>query len=157
MQTINIEEVTEFIRSQGPNSKIYLGGDSERFKLNGEFWADYMLVIVVHIDGKHGCKVFGEVQRERDFDKKKNKPRMRLMTEVMKIAELYLKLGDILEDREVEIHLDINADEKYGSSCVVSEAIGYIKGMCGVVPFVKPVSFVASHCADRFKTLRAAA
>ena len=81
---------------------------------------------------------------------------MRLMNEVMKIADLYLKLADVLEDRDVEIHLDINKDEKYGSSCVVSEAIGYIKGMCNVVPFVKPDSFVASHCADRFKSLKVA-
>lgn len=156
MQTINIEEVKQFIENQGPNTKVYIGGDSERFRLNGQWFADYMLVIVVHIDGKHGCKVFGEVQRERDFDQKKNKPRMRLMTEVYKIAKLYLKLADVLEDVEVEVHLDINADEKYGSSCVVSEAIGYIKGVCNVVPFVKPQSFVASHCADRFKTLKAA-
>ena len=130
MQTINIDEVKEYINAQGPNTKIYVGGDSERFKLQGQWFADYMLVIVVHIDGKHGCKVFGEVQRERDYDQKKNKPRMRLMNEVMKIADLYLKLADVLEDRDVEIHLDINKDEKYGSSCVVSEAIGYIKGMC---------------------------
>lgn len=156
MQTINIDEVKQFIDAQGPNSKIYIGGDSERFKMNGEFFADYMLVVVVHIDGKHGCKVFGEVQRERDYDQKKNKPRMRLMTEVYKIAELYLKLADVLEDRDVQVHLDINSDEKYGSSCVVSEAIGYIKGVCNVVPFIKPDSFVASHCADRFKTLKVA-
>nr|QMP83012.1 MAG: hypothetical protein [Caudoviricetes sp.] len=156
MQTINIDEVKQFIDAQGPNTQIYIGGDSERFKMNGEFWADYMLVVVVHIDGKHGCKVFGEIQRERDYDQKKNKPRMRLMNEVYKIAELYLKLADVLEDRDVQVHLDINSDEKYGSSCVVSEAIGYIKGVCNVVPFIKPDSFVASHCADRFKTLKVA-
>lgn len=156
MQTINIDEVKQFIDARGPNSRIYIGGDSERFKMNGEFFADYMLVVVVHIDGKHGCKVFGEIQRERDYDQKKNKPRMRLMTEVYKIAELYLKLADVLEDRDVQVHLDINSDEKYGSSCVVSEAIGYIKGVCNVVPFIKPDSFVASHCADRFKTLKVA-
>ena len=74
----------------------------------------------------------------------------------MKVAELYLKLGDILEDREVEIHLDINPDEKHGSSCVISEAIGYIKGMCNVTPLVKPNSWAASHCADRFKELKIA-
>ena len=156
MQTINIDEVKQFIDAQGPNTKVYIGGDSERFRLKGQWYADYMLVVVVHIDGKHGCKVFGEIQRERDYDQKKNKPRMRLMNEVYKIAELYLKLADVLEDRDVEVHLDLNPDEKYGSSCVINEAIGYIKGMCNVVPFVKPDSFVASHCADRFKSLKAA-
>ena len=156
MQTINIQEVKDYIEKQGPNTKIYIGGDSERFRSNGVWFAEYYTVVIVHIDGKHGCKVFGEITKERDFDQKKNKPRMRLMNEVMKVADLYLKLGDILEERDVQIHLDINPNEKYGSSCVISEAIGYIKGMCNVTPLVKPNSWAASHCADRFKSLKVA-
>jgi predicted RNase H-related nuclease YkuK (DUF458 family) len=144
------------MESLSPQTKIYIGGDSERFKINGVWYADYATVIVVHIDGKHGCKVFGEITRERDFDQKKAKPRMRLMTEVYKIAELYLKLKDVLEDRDVEVHIDINPDEHYGSSCVISEAVGYIRGMCNVVPLVKPNAWAASTCADRLKSLKVA-
>jgi predicted RNase H-related nuclease YkuK (DUF458 family) len=33
----------------------------------------------------------------------------------------------------------------------VNEAVGYIKGMCNVVPFVKPQAFAASYAADRLK------
>ena len=102
MSTINIDEVREYIEKQGPNTRIYIGGDSERFKVKGEWMAEYYTVLIVHIDGKHGCKVFGEISRERDYDQKKSRPRMRLMNEVMKVAELYLKLGDILEDRSEE-------------------------------------------------------
>jgi hypothetical protein len=152
---IDIDQVRQFIEKQSESTKVYIGGDSERFQINGQWYADYTLAIVVHIDGKHGCKIFGEVHRERDWDQKRNKPRMRLMTEVMKIAELYLKLDDILEDRYVEIHLDINSNEMYGSSCVINEAIGYIKGMCNVVPVVKPDAFAASYCADRLKAILA--
>ena len=154
--TINIKEVQTYIESLSPQTKIYIGGDSERFKINGVWYADYATVIVVHIDGKHGCKVFGEIARERDFDQKKAKPRMRLMTEVYKIAELYLKLKDVLEDRDVEVYIDINPDEHYGSSCVISEAVGYIRGMCNVVPLVKPNAWAASTCADRLKSLKVA-
>jgi predicted RNase H-related nuclease YkuK (DUF458 family) len=78
------------------------------------------------------------------------------MTEVYKTSELYLKLADVLEGRDVEVHLDINPDEHYGSSCVVQQAIGYIKGTCNVIPFVKPNAWAASYAADRFKSLRAA-
>lgn len=155
-RTIDIEEVRAFIEAQSPETKIYIGGDSERFKLNGDWYADYILCIVVHINGNNGCKIFGEVQRERDWDQKKARPRMRLMNEVYKIAELYQKLHDVLEDREVEVHLDINPDEMYGSSCVINEAVGYIKGMCNVVPMVKPNAFAASYAADRYKGLKAA-
>jgi predicted RNase H-related nuclease YkuK (DUF458 family) len=153
MKKIDIEEVKAFVEAQGPNTKIYIGGDSERFVIGKDWYADYTLAIVVHIDGKHGCKIFGEVQRERDWDQKKNRPRMRLMNEVYKIAELYQKLHEILEDRDVQIHLDINPDEMHGSSCVINEAVGYIRGMCNVVPMVKPNAFAASYCADRLKQI----
>ena len=154
MKKINLEEVKKFIEAQGPDTKIYLGCDSERMRIDGQWYADYILAIVVHINGNNGCKLFGEVQRERDYDHKVNKPAMRLMTEVYKVSELYLKLAEVLEGRQVEVHLDINPDDHYGSSCVVSQAIGYIKGTCNVIPFVKPEAFAASYAADRFKTLK---
>jgi len=151
MRKLNIQEVKEFIEAQSPETKIYIGGDSERFLIGDDWYADYTLAIVVHIDGKHGCKIFGEVQRERDYDQRKDRPRMRLMNEVYKIADMYLQLKDILEDREVEVHLDINPNEMHGSSCVINEAVGYIRGMCNVIPMVKPNAFAASYCADRMK------
>lgn len=156
MKKINLEQVKAFIEAQGPETKIYLGCDSERMRIDGKWHADYILAVVVHINGKNGCKIFGEVQRERDYDQRKDRPRMRLMNEVYKIAELYLKLAEVLEDRYVEVHLDINPDEMHGSSCVLNEAIGYIKGMCNVIPMVKPNAFAASVAADRMKEILAA-
>ena len=155
MKKINLEEVKAFIEAQGPETKIYLGCDSERMRIDGKWHADYILAIVVHINGKNGCKIFGEVQRERDYDQKQERPRYRLMNEVYKVSELYLKLADVLEDRYVEVHLDINPNEMHGSSCVINEAIGYIRGTCNVIPLVKPDAFAASYAADRFKGLAA--
>lgn len=150
---IDIDEVKEFISKQSPETKIYLGADSERVNVDGVWWTDYLLAVVVHIDGSHGCKVFGDIQRERDYDKNLSRPRLRLFSEVVKIAELYLALEDVLNERDIQIHLDLNPNEMFGSSCVISEAIGYIKGVCGIDPKVKPHSFAASICADRLKTL----
>ena len=151
MKKLDIEEVKSFIQSQSLETKIYIGGDSERFIMNDVWYADYTLAIVVHINGNNGCKLFGEVHRERDYDQKIDRPRMRLMNEVYKIAELYLKLHEVLEGREVEVHLDINPNEIHGSSCVIQEATGYIRGMCNVIPMVKPDAFAASYAADRLK------
>lgn len=156
MKKIDFNEVKTFIENQSPSTKIYIGADSERFKMDGKWYADYTLAVVVHIDGCHGCKIFGEVQRELDYDQKKSKPAMRLMNEVYKVSELFQNLADVLEDRHVEVHLDINPNEIYGSSCVVQQAIGYIKGTCNVVPMVKPRAFAASYAADRMKHLLAA-
>jgi predicted RNase H-related nuclease YkuK (DUF458 family) len=156
MRKLDLNKVSEFINAQGPDTKIYLGCDSERFRVNEVWYADYILAIVVHIDGKHGCKLFGEVVRERDYDQKQSKPRYRLMNEAYKVSEMYLKLADVLIDRDVEVHLDINPDEEFGSSCVINEAIGYIKGICNVIPMVKPQAFAASYAADRLKGLKVA-
>ena len=156
MKKMDIDQVAEFIRAQTPETRIYIGCDSERVKVDGAWYADYILAIVVHINGNNGCKLFGEVQRERDYDQKAGRPSQRLMTEVYKISELYLKLAEVLEGRDVEVHLDINPNEEHGSSCVISQAVGYIKGVCNVIPFVKPDAFAASYAADRFKGIRAA-
>ena len=156
MFSLDLNEVKEFIAKQSPQTKIYIGCDSERIRINNEWWADYILAIVVHIDGKHGCKLFGEVIRERDYDQKQNRPRYRLMTEAYKVSDLYLRLVDVIIDREVEVHLDINPNEIHGSSCVINEAIGYIRGTCNVIPMIKPNAFAASYAADRYKGLRSA-
>ncbi len=156
MKRFNIEKIKEFILSQGPETRIYIGVDSERLRVNGVWMADYVSAIVVHRDGKHGCKLFGEVTRERDYDQRVDRPNTRLMNEVYKVSELYLRLADVLEGRPVEVHLDINPDDHYASSNVVAQAIGYIRGTCNVIPMVKPEAFAASYAADRYKSLRVA-
>lgn len=152
---LDIEAVKAYIEKCSPESKIYIGGDSERFKINKQWYADYATVVVIHVDGKHGCKIFGEVTREKDYDFKVGRPSIRLMNEVTKVAELYFKLADSIGDRPCEIHLDINPDERYGSSCVVSQAVGYIMGTCNMKPKIKPNAFAASIAADRFKEIAA--
>lgn len=153
LREINLDEVKEFINAQSTETCVYLGSDSERHKIDGKWYADYTTCVIVHIDGEHGCKVFGEVKRELDYDQKKNKPSMRLMNEVYNVSALFSELRDVLEDRYVEVHLDLNPDIRYGSSCVIQQAIGYIRGTCNLTPMVKPNSWAASHCADRLKDL----
>lgn len=153
MKLLDIDEVQDFINTQGPNTRVYLGADSERFRSNNVWWAEYTVAVVVHRDGRHGCKIFGEITRERDYDQRRDRPTMRLMNEVHKVSEMFQRLAPVLVDREVEVHLDINPNEMFGSSCVIQQAIGYIRGTCNVVPMVKPRAFAASYAADRLRSL----
>lgn len=153
MFKLDLEEVKEFIGNTSPNTKIYLGCDSERILVKNIWYADYTTAVVIHKDGKHGCKLFGEVIREKDFDQKTDKPRFRLMNEVYKVSELFINLSDCFGERHVEVHLDINPSQLYGSNCVINEAIGYIRGTCNVIPMVKPKAFAATCAADRYKGL----
>ena len=146
---LNLDEVRQYINETSESTRIYIGSDSVRFLKGTTWYAEYATVVVIHYDGCRGCKVFGNIISEKDFDQKKDKPRMRLMNEVMKTAQMYLDLEDCIGNRHVEIHLDINPNLKYNSSCIISEAVGYVKGMCNVIPFVKPEAWAASCAADR--------
>jgi predicted RNase H-related nuclease YkuK (DUF458 family) len=151
---INIDEVREYLEEQSEETKVYLGCDSERVNVRGVWHCDYTIAIVIHINGKNGCKLFGEVVREKDFDQRKERPNIRLMNEVFKVSEMYLKLAEVLADRYCEIHLDLNPNEKYNSNAVINQAIGYIRGTCNIIPFVKPRAWAASYAADRYKEIR---
>jgi uncharacterized protein len=144
------EKLKQYLSGCSPTSKIYIGCDSTRYKKDGVWFADYATVVVVHINGKNGCKIFGEIVTERDFMQKKGKPNMRLLNECYKVSGLYLELFEVIGDRDVELHLDINPNPKYASNEVVQQAMGYIKGTCDITPKIKPEAFCASYAADRF-------
>jgi predicted RNase H-related nuclease YkuK (DUF458 family) len=151
----DFDVIRDFINKQSPETRIYIGVDSERVKVDNAWHAVYTAAIVIHVDGNHGCKLFGEVSRERDYGPV-DRPTTRLMTEVVKVSELYQKLADVLVDRPVEVHLDLNPDEYHVSNSVVQQAIGYIRGTCNVIPLVKPRAFAATYAADRMRVLKIA-
>ena len=155
MRKFDLEEVKAFIENSSEASCIYIGADSERYRGDNGWYADFTVAVVIHLDGSRGCKVFGKVDTERDYDKKHNRPAYRLMNEVYRASQMYLDLFESIGDRHCEVHLDINPDEMHGSSCVIQQATGYIRGMCGFAPKVKPEAFAASYAADRLKEILA--
>lgn len=155
MQRINIDELKEFIDTQPETSKVYIGCDSFRHRgRDGTWYASYTTVVVVHINGRNGCRVFGQIDTEKDYDQKKSKPAMRLMNEVYRTVAMLEDIIPVIGEREVELHLDLNSDRKHGSSCVVDQAIGYVRGVTGLEPKIKPDGWAATACADHFRTFR---
>jgi len=150
MLEFDLEKIRDTIKNASETTKIYIGCDSERFRKKGVWWSQYATVVVLHLDGNHGCMIFGKTEVERDLDSNKNKPILRMMNEVYRASNLYLELEDVLKDRDVQIHLDINPDEAFGSNVAYNQAIGYVKGVCHITPVLKPDSFASSKAADRF-------
>ena len=105
--------------------------------------------MIVHKDGKHGARVFGDIVYEQVEDAVKSKPFNRLWKEAEKVVELYEQFFDVLEDRKFELHIDINPEENTGSNVVHNAAVGYIQGMTGITPKVKPDAWAASKGADK--------
>lgn len=150
---IDYDTVKEYLSHCSTASKIYLGADSERVKIDGVWYVDVLTCLIVHVDCKHGGKLFGQIKRERDYDKTLNKPQLRMMMETYAVAELYLKFAELITPYEVEIHLDIASDPKYGSNCAHNQAVGYIKGVCGLTPLTKNNAWAASNVADAVRRL----
>jgi uncharacterized protein len=143
-----IEEIVELLTTLNSDTKIYLGCDSIRTFKNNRFYGRYATVCIVHKNGNKGCKIFSHSSIEPDYDLKQGRPKMRMMNEVQKVCQLYVQLAPFIDEFDIEIHLDINTDPKHGSNCAASEAAGYVLGMTGIKPKLKPQSWAASFGAD---------
>lgn len=143
-----IEEIVDLLTTLTSDTKIYLGCDSVRTFRNGRFYGRYATVCIVHKNGNKGCKIFSHSTTEPDYDLKQGRPKMRMMNEVQKVCQLYVQLAPFIDEFDIEIHLDINTDPRHGSNCAASEAAGYVLGMTGIKPKLKPQSWAASFGAD---------
>jgi predicted RNase H-related nuclease YkuK (DUF458 family) len=139
------DEAKEAIINSSESSSVYIGADSIRFKRkDGQWYAKYSTVIILHMDSKHGARIFHKNVEMRDF----GNLRQRLITEAGFAIEAASEIIDVLGNRKLEIHLDINPDPRHKSNIAVKEALGYVKGTTGIDAKIKPESFAATHAAD---------
>lgn len=143
-----VEDIVDLLATLDSRTKIYLGCDSVRYFREDNAFGKFATVCIVHKNGNNGCKIFSDISYERDFDVRKDRPKMRMLNEVRKVCELYNQLIPFIDEFDIEIHLDINTDPKHGSNCAASEAAGYVLGMTGIQPKLKPQSWAASFGAD---------
>jgi predicted RNase H-related nuclease YkuK (DUF458 family) len=142
-----IDQAKEAILSSSPESSVYIGCDSKRFKRKGIWHARYMTVIIVHKDSSKGCQLFHDSQVLQDWSPDKS-PKQRLLNEVMFCVNAALEVRDVIGERHYEVHLDINPNQKYKSYAAVKEACGYVMGNLGIEAKIKPDAFAAMHAAD---------
>jgi uncharacterized protein len=139
-----IEEAKQAILNSSKESSVYIGCDSIRFRKNKMWYAKYSTVIIVHMESKKGCRLFHSSVDMPDYGNLKQ----RLLTEVQYAVSAATDIIDVLGDRHMEIHLDINPNPKHKSSVAVKEALGWVKGSLGIDAKIKPSAFAATHAAD---------
>lgn len=132
------------ILSSSPQSSVYIGCDSIRFKKNGQWFAKYSTVIILHMDSKKGCQLFHESVDLPDYGNLKQ----RLLTEVQFAVTAATEIIDVVGDRHLELHLDINPNPKHKSNVAVKEALGWVRGSLGMDAKIKPNAWAATHCGD---------
>lgn len=138
------EEAKQAILNSSPQSSVYIGCDSIRFKKNKQWYAKYSTVIIVHTDSNKGCRLFHESVDMPDYGNLKQ----RLLTEVQLVVAAATEIIDVIGDRHLEVHLDINPNPKHKSNVAVKEALGWVRGSLGLEAKIKPASFAATHAAD---------
>lgn len=139
------EKAKELIKNSSESSSVYVGCDSIRFKdKHGKWHARYSTVVVLHIDSCRGCKLFHESEVLPDYGNMKQ----RLMTEVSFAIAATNEVIEVIGDRALHVHLDLNADPKHKSNVAVKEAQGYVRGATGISATIKPDSWAATHAAD---------
>lgn len=144
---MDMEEVKKAISETTQETAVYIGCDSARFTNRDRVkMVAYVTVVVLHFNSNAGGKVYKRVDIQRDYGSLKE----RLMNEVYYAANLAYELVDTIGDRPFEIHLDLNLDPRHRSNVAVKEAIGYVKGMLGFAPILKPDSMAATTIADRY-------
>lgn len=106
--------------------------------------AKYCTVVVIHKDSRHGCQIFYDTVDMEDYGNLKQ----RLMTEVSLATQIASEIIDVIGTRHLEIHLDLNPNPKHKSNIAVKEAVGWVRGMFGFSPTIKPHGWAATHAAD---------
>lgn len=173
MRKLDLETIKQAIRNSSPKTEILIGCDSAKYvdhskgkdgKAGNTRMAKFARAVIIHVDGNHGCMVFGDIVRERDYSGKGVEGlKRRLMREVEIATDMAMELVeslteyvtedgtiDILEPgRRMQVHLDINRDPAEASNIAMKEAIGYVRGMLSMDPVLKPDALAASCCADR--------
>lgn len=144
-----LEEAKEAIKTSSSSSSVYVGADSRRFKKNGSWYAKYTTVVVLHRDSKHGCKIYHNSVIQPDFGNIKQ----RLLTEVSFAVEAATEIVEVVGDRYLSVHLDINPSPNHKSSVAVKDALGWVKGSLGIEAVIKPDAWAASHCGDHMVRL----
>lgn len=143
-------EAIEAIKNASETSSIYIGCDSIDFgkRKYKKIMTRYCMVIVIHIDSKHGGKFYhNSITLDRPKGSKPERLMVKLMKEVEFTANVLNSIKEHISDRNVEVHLDISDDPKHASYVAKDVAEGWIKGM-GFEPKIKPNSWAATHCAD---------
>lgn len=138
------EDAKQVIANSSEESSVYIGCDSIRYNKNNIWYAKYSTVIILHKDSKHGCQVFHHSEDMRDYGNLKQ----RLLTEVQFAVAAATEVIEVLGNRHLELHLDLNPNPKHKSNIAVREALGWVRGSLGIEAKIKPYGFAATHAAD---------
>jgi len=146
-ETVDLLEYVRSILEKTPETKIYVGCDSQ----NAKYSTSYAAVIVLHHNGKGGHVLYSHNTVPRNRYKQSLETGVefaRLWVEVEKAIEVaeYLRTSGIQKPSFIDI--DLNPDPRFKSNQALRAALGYVESM-GYVARCKPDAVSATYVADK--------
>ena len=125
------------------SASISVGCDSH--KIGGKYL--FAVVIAIYIKGSGGFFFF---RRQRRCEPQLDKLRYRLMEEAKMSIDVASEIRGLLKnERQINVHLDINTNSRYASFPSLKPAVSWVKAM-GFNAVAKPDAWAASGLADAF-------
>ena len=131
----SFEDIVEFVKDF---DTVYVGCDSKYYSQ----FTKFAIAIGVY---RNPCVTYWYT-KEKDYKMSREIPH-RLWAEVEKAMNIAQLLRERLPLINIEVHCDINSDNKFPSSRLNASAKGYVNG-CGFVYKNKPNAWCATGCAD---------
>lgn len=136
-----LEEIKTYIKNSTEISPVAVGCDANYAGKNTLF----ALTVGIHIDGKHGSKIF----RKRVKETRRMGLREKLWREVTMVLELAQIIHPICGKRDFHVDLDLNPDEKEASNVIIKEAKAMVESY-GFKVRVKPYAWHSTYASDHF-------
>jgi len=150
-----LENLIKDVKSLGHDLQVSVGTDSQR---NGRGYKAATVILIHTSEDLGGGTNVGRggkmIQAEYPlpvYQKGKEGVNERMIAEVGKSIEVATLIAPLLDEYNIklEIHADINPNPKWESNKALSAAVGWILGS-GYGFKIKPESFAASNCGDRY-------
>lgn len=136
-----LQEIKNYIINSSDISPVAVGCDANYSGGNTLF----ALTVGIHIDGKHGSKIFSTRVKE----KRRLALREKLWREVSMALELAQEIQPICGKREFHVDLDLNPDEKEASSVIIKEAKAMVEAY-GYKVRIKPYAWHSTYASDHY-------
>jgi len=143
---IEFHEILEIISRHHTNSgSVFVGTDSFCKKNEEKACVFAVSIVLLGADGQKGGRYF--VKKEKT--KKPSSLYNRILQEAEKSINVALKISEIIPDLDLEVHLDVSAEDKNEKTSPLTKMLmGYTIGS-GFKCKIKPDSFAASSVADK--------
>ena len=140
-QPVKFCDIIDDIKSN-VDFELFVGCDSH--KISDRYI--FAVVIALYKPSWGGRFYFRRIKKN---DAKLSAIKIRLIEEVELAISTARVLRNKLPNKEINVHLDINTDERYRSSIVLPYATSYVRSS-GFQVAVKPLAWASSSLADAF-------